>query len=446
LGPAAKVPAEATTKPGAHAKVLAPADAAVKGEDASGRRLQDLWTDLLSDEPRVACKAIDDLVLKGRPVVAELARLIEPMLAKADDESIRQSVADLGSPTYTVRRGATEQLAALGRRAVPMLRRALAQNQALEVRMRIMALLTDCDSYAPAGPGSLLMRAVYVLEHIDSPEAKKLLKAIADSPARPMLKHIRVGGSAVEAGFVPDKSQYVWGEKIQYFTLVVRSVSAEPLSWTEGGDYRGGRSESNKISAVDANGQAVPIPEMMQMGGLMGQANVIPGQVWIKMLPADRRLTFQGPGSYTVTGRRVLQGKVQVPVETSFQLEILPYSPERMGRVIEEFVAEIRSFGDSEPRGQEFTEPSTLSDAGRLHMAWAALLAIKDEAVLSQLLDLAKDGPTAQRAAALRYLAQRPGEKSFSALTDALRNGEPDLKAGAAEALGRIKTDQAVTA
>ena len=51
---------------------------------------------------------------------------------------------------------------------------------------------------------------------------------------------------------MPDKAEYVWGEPIHYFTFIIKNTGEQTMTWIEGGDYRGGRSESHKISAVDA--------------------------------------------------------------------------------------------------------------------------------------------------------------------------------------------------
>ena len=268
----------------------------------------------------------------------------------------------------------------------------------------------------------------------------------------PYSKYFSLGEIAVKAGFVPDKAEYVWPERIFYFTFVVMNVGQSPLIFTDGGDYRGGRSESHKITAVDANGQPVPVPSMPRMGGRVSVVKLLPGEVYTKMLPVSRRLTFTGPGVYTVTGERTLKlggldnhdKGLGLPIRTSFQLIIHPYSKRRMAKVIDDLVARIRAAGDLAPQPLEYTEPLGTNVANRLYLAMAALAAIEDEAVVHHFSAMAKDGSPQLRVAALERLGGFTDVQAFATVIEALDDPAEPIRSAAATALGHMKTDAAV--
>jgi len=268
----------------------------------------------------------------------------------------------------------------------------------------------------------------------------------------PFLNPYEKNDVKIEAGFLPDKLEYVWGEPIHYFTYIVKNRGDKPFTFIDGGDYRGGRSESHIISALDAEGKPVPVPEMLKMGGIIGPVTLKPGEVYRKMLPVSRRLTFKGPGDYTVTGRRTLKlgqsilsrDNLSLPTETVFGLTIHPCSTERMAAVIEKLSAQIRAAGDIAPKPLESTEPKEINNANRLHLAFSSLTAIKEPAALDELTAIAGDGPTQLRIAALKRLGGFTQDKAYSTILDALSDPEEPIRAAAAHALGGIKTDDAV--
>lgn len=266
------------------------------------------------------------------------------------------------------------------------------------------------------------------------------------------LKKYNTNGYDFEAGFVPDKTEYVWGEPMYYFTYVIKNIGNKTLSFEEGGDYRGGRSEGHKITAVDTNGKPVAVPEMPMMGGLVHIVNLKPGEVYTKMLPISRRLTFSGPGVYTITGKRTLKlGKtleearnLKVLTTNSFQLTIHPYSKERMAKVIEALAAQIWNAGNISPKALEYTEPTEMNEANRLYLALSSLTVIKDEAALEHLISMAETGPIELRAANVKLLGGFPEDEVLAVVLEALDDNEETIRAAAAEALGTMKTDAAI--
>ncbi len=285
---------------------------------------------------------------------------------------------------------------------------------------------------------------------------------VAASPfvlaAQKHLKTYRLGESTVEAGFVPEQSVYVWGEPIHYFAYLVRNASDKPVSFIEGGDDRGGRSESNRISAVDENGKPVAEPRMWQMGGMIGFLTLQPGRVELKLLPVDRRLIFAVPGKYTVTGRRTLalaKGQPnlmnltdaqQMETATSFTLTILPYTAEAMGREVTRIENRIRDRGDVAPQVPEHTEPNELSPAMQQELDLATLTGIKDETALDALTRLATQGPVGVRAGACRHLGERNEPAATALLAQALGDADETIRVAAADGLGRNRSKEATAA
>jgi RNA polymerase sigma factor (sigma-70 family) len=115
-------------------------------------------------------------------VVPQMAvRLLRGHLRSAgapDPTRVARLVADLEAAEFSVRTRATEGLAALGELALPALRKAMASNPPPESRRRLGELIELQMGRTP--PERLReMRAVEVLEHCGTPEARALLKELA---------------------------------------------------------------------------------------------------------------------------------------------------------------------------------------------------------------------------------------------------------------------------
>src|SRR5207302_1795978 len=83
-------------------------------------------------------------------------------------------LAELGSSRFAVREKAARELENLAEAAYPALRAVLAGSPALEVRRRVERLLERPLAVAPAAA-----RAVEVLEHAGTPEAREQLRRLA---------------------------------------------------------------------------------------------------------------------------------------------------------------------------------------------------------------------------------------------------------------------------
>jgi HEAT repeat protein len=98
---------------------------------------------------------------------------------KPNGQDITHWITDLDSEQFAVRERANEALEKIGDVAVPALRRKLAEKPSLEVSQRIERLLSKIEEQQIDPQSLRALRAVEVLEHIGSPEAKQVLETLA---------------------------------------------------------------------------------------------------------------------------------------------------------------------------------------------------------------------------------------------------------------------------
>jgi RNA polymerase sigma factor (sigma-70 family) len=232
--PAADQIVQKTNKePDAKAKADAP-------QSEAKPKVEALWADLITTNEAKVVRTVLALAATPKETVTFFKDNLRPV--KVDARRVTQLIADLESNEFGVRHKAEEQLEYLGKYVRPHLRQALADKPSLDVSKRIDALLkrlpydpmdeaedlfaelkkdpknkavrdklikvlggsTGNQAYtyapvvqfgtvagaapapapaAPAGPSPLWLRAkraIMVLEHIATPEARELLKALAD--------------------------------------------------------------------------------------------------------------------------------------------------------------------------------------------------------------------------------------------------------------------------
>jgi hypothetical protein len=87
-------------------------------------------------------------------------------------------IAELDSEDFRRRQHASGELETLAEASAPQLRQALARKPSLEARRRIAALLESLDG-PPVGEPLRALRAIEVLEHIGTVEARRLLQELA---------------------------------------------------------------------------------------------------------------------------------------------------------------------------------------------------------------------------------------------------------------------------
>jgi WD40 repeat protein len=139
--------------------------------------LDGLWEDLAGSDAFNAHQAIWKLAATPDKAVPFLNEHVPPA-AEVDAKRVRRWIADLDSDQFTVRTAAVKELEKLGDRAAPALRAALAGQPSAEVRKQADELLAGLRLVR--SPEVLQrLRAVQVLERIGSPEARRVLEALA---------------------------------------------------------------------------------------------------------------------------------------------------------------------------------------------------------------------------------------------------------------------------
>jgi hypothetical protein len=144
---------------------------------ADDRRLKDAWQDMASDNGMTAFKAMKTLIQRGNRTVAFLKEELRPV--PMPGEQVAQFIKDLDSDQFVVRQKATEGLEKFGEVAAPALKKKLATNPSLETRQRIERLLDKMANNVLRAEVMQALRAVEVLEHIGTPEARQVLESLA---------------------------------------------------------------------------------------------------------------------------------------------------------------------------------------------------------------------------------------------------------------------------
>jgi RNA polymerase sigma factor (sigma-70 family) len=135
----------------------------------------DVWADLADGAK--AGPALGGLIAEPAETVAFLKGRLAPV-APCDPRRVERLIAELDSDDFAIRERATEELKKLREPAAPALRKALAGRPAPEVEQRLKQVLQQLE--AGLTPEQLReVRAVEALEHIGTPEARRLLEALA---------------------------------------------------------------------------------------------------------------------------------------------------------------------------------------------------------------------------------------------------------------------------
>jgi WD40 repeat protein len=143
--------------------------------------LERLWSDL-SGDPAKAFAARRALTAAPRHSVPFLLKRLAATAPALDAKLLDRLVAGLDADTFEEREAAAKELEALGERAVPALRGALAGKPSVEVRLRAERLLEKLADSKPAPDRLRIARAVAALECANAPEAKQALEKLAKGP------------------------------------------------------------------------------------------------------------------------------------------------------------------------------------------------------------------------------------------------------------------------
>jgi hypothetical protein len=140
--------------------------------------LESEWTDLNGADAMKVHKAVWTLAAAPKQSLPLLRDYLKPV-RPADAKRIAQLIKDLDSDDYDVREKASAELEKVGEQATAELRRALDGAPSSEVRIRATRLLDRFGGKTTSPDALRHQRALEVLEHIGSPEARTLLEEIA---------------------------------------------------------------------------------------------------------------------------------------------------------------------------------------------------------------------------------------------------------------------------
>lgn len=151
-------------------KAAAPTDA---------RAAADLWDRLAGEDATAAYQASTALAAAPKPLVALLKERLKPAPNERDGQ-VPRWIDDLDSDQFDVREAATSELTKRGTAAAEALRGALkAPGLSLEKRRRIERVLEKINAEALPPDGLRELRAIELLEHLGTTEARELLDTLA---------------------------------------------------------------------------------------------------------------------------------------------------------------------------------------------------------------------------------------------------------------------------
>jgi RNA polymerase sigma factor (sigma-70 family) len=147
--------------------------------ELEAKEVEAVWSDLAGDDPVKVRRGV--WALSGSPKAA-LPLLKEALTPKtlpdADERRVARLIAELDDDSFDVREKASAELEKVGTGAAAAMREALEKAPSAESRRRLEALLGKIDRGAAPEQGRAL-RAVEVLENVGTPEARRLLEALA---------------------------------------------------------------------------------------------------------------------------------------------------------------------------------------------------------------------------------------------------------------------------
>lgn len=142
--------------------------------------LDRLWTDLADKDARKAHAALWTLAAAPEQAVPYLQKHLHSV-PRIEAERLRRLIADLDGDDFKQREEASRRLAKRGSEIEPVLRKAVQNNPSAELRRRVEALLRSLTCQTEMTSDALRqLRAIQILEQIGSPEARKILQALAE--------------------------------------------------------------------------------------------------------------------------------------------------------------------------------------------------------------------------------------------------------------------------
>jgi WD40 repeat protein len=139
--------------------------------------LADCWQALGAEDVEKAWRAARTLVAGSEQAVSLLRERLAAQAVAA--ERAARWIAQLDDDSFANRERASRELAALGKSAIPALRKTQANAPSAEVARRVKALLAKLDKPGLCSVELAGLRAVEVLEYLGTSEARQLLATLA---------------------------------------------------------------------------------------------------------------------------------------------------------------------------------------------------------------------------------------------------------------------------
>jgi hypothetical protein len=151
----------------------------------TAQELDDLWAGLSDPDGGTAYSAMWTLAAVPKLSVPLLVKRLQPEKpVPVDAKKVEQWIKELDDNQFAVRDKASAELGRLGKAIEAQLRRALNQGTpSAEQRIRLLALLKKLEGPALALDELRAARGAEILEHMGTPEARRLLAELARGPA-----------------------------------------------------------------------------------------------------------------------------------------------------------------------------------------------------------------------------------------------------------------------
>src|SRR5579884_2859236 len=152
---------------------------AAKATPLTEAKRKECWDDLAAEDAARAHRAVWTLIDAPRESIPFLKARLHPVRT-VSREQLDRWIQALDADTFEARERAMTELEKLGELAEPALRRVLENKPTLEQRRRIEPILAKLDAAIPSGETLRSLRAVRVLEHASTSEARQLLRELAN--------------------------------------------------------------------------------------------------------------------------------------------------------------------------------------------------------------------------------------------------------------------------
>jgi hypothetical protein len=147
------------------------------------KELTTLWADLADADAGRAYRAVITLGAAPKEAVALLSKHLRPAVGP-DEKTLRLLLADLAGNSAAAREKAATELTRLGELARPALEEALKGQPPETVRRQMQEIVNRLNAGPPLADEELrAVRAVEVLEGLNTPEARRVLEALAGGAA-----------------------------------------------------------------------------------------------------------------------------------------------------------------------------------------------------------------------------------------------------------------------